>query len=69
MAERTRPIPALLLLRRYLKLAIEMCEERLLTDTPLAEAPELPFVLSAIPRAFPPPGDLQLWVTDLSYSP
>ena len=68
MAERTRPIPALLLLRRYLKLAIEMCEERLLTDTPLAEAPELPFVLSAIPRAIPP-CDLQLWVMDLSYSP
>lgn len=54
--------PSILLLRRYLKLAIEMCHERNLMNTSLDAAPELPFSLSAIPRSFPPPGELQLWV-------
>jgi hypothetical protein len=44
--------PPILLLRRYLKLAIEMSRERNLMDIPLAEAPELPFSFSAIPQAF-----------------
>jgi hypothetical protein len=57
--------PPILLLRRYLKLAIEMSQERNLMDTPLAEAPELPFSLSAIPQAFPLPSQLRLWVVDM----
>lgn len=57
--------PSVLLLRRYLKLAIEICRERRLMNTPLAHPPELPFSLSAIPRAYPRPGELRLWVVDL----
>ena len=64
LAERGR-FPPLLLLRRYLKLAIDSRGERNAMDAPLAEAPALPFALSAIPRSYPQPGELQLWVTDL----
>jgi len=65
LAERNQ-FPALLLLRRYLKLAIQVCRERNLLDTPLTMAPELPFVLAAIPRAYPNPSELRLWVVDVS---
>ena len=58
--------PPILLLRRYLKLAIEMSRERNLMDTPLSEAPELPFSLSAIPQTFPQPGQLRLWVVEIT---
>lgn len=58
--------PPILLLRRYLKLAIEMSRERNLMNTPLAEAPELPFSLSAIPQAFPRPSELCLWVVEMA---
>ncbi len=58
--------PPILLLRRYLKLAIEMGRERNLMDAPLAAAPELPFSLSAIPQAFPQPSQLRLWVVEMA---
>ncbi len=58
--------PPLLVLRRYLKLAIEMSRERDLMNVPLATAPELPFSLSAIPKAYPMPGQLRLWVVELA---
>jgi len=61
-----KQFPSLLLLRRYLKLAIEMCRERNLMNAPIAEAPELPFSLSAIPQAFPPPSELRLWVVEMA---
>jgi hypothetical protein len=64
MAERNQ-FPPVLLLRRYLKLAVEMSRERKLMDVPLAGAPDVPFSLSAIPRFFPLPCELRLWVTDL----
>lgn len=54
--------PPILLLRRYLKLAIEICRERNLMGVPLANAPELPFSLSAIPMTYPPPQQLKLWI-------
>lgn len=57
--------PAVLLLRRYLKLAIQMARDRRLMDTPLSDAPELPFSLSAIPRTYPAPSQLRLWITEL----
>jgi hypothetical protein len=65
MAERNQ-FPPILLLRRYLKLAIEMSRERKLMDVPLTEVPELPFSLSAVPRVFPSPGQLRLWVTEMA---
>jgi hypothetical protein len=58
--------PPLLLLRRYLKLAIEMSHDRNLMSVPIAEAPELPFSLSAIPKSFPLPGELRLWVIEIA---
>lgn len=57
--------PPILLLRRYLKLAVEISRDRNLMDLPVAAAPELPFSLSAIPQEFPQPGQLRLWVVDL----
>ena len=57
--------PPVLLLRRYLKLAVEMSRDRNLMNTSLAAVPELPFALAAIPKWFPPPAELRLWVVDL----
>ncbi len=65
LAERNQ-FPPILLLRRYLKLAIEMSRERTLMDTPLAAALDLPFALAAIPKAYPPPTQLRLWVVDVA---
>jgi hypothetical protein len=64
LAQRSQ-FPPLLLLRRYLKLAIEMSRDRALMDVLVAEAPDLPFVLSAIPKTFPPPNELRLWVVEM----
>ncbi|MCB1941806.1 MAG: HNH endonuclease, partial [Candidatus Accumulibacter sp.] len=64
LAEKNQ-FPPLLLLRRYLKLAIEMTHERELMQVPLAAAPELPFALFSIPRTFPPVNQLHLWVVEL----
>lgn len=58
--------PPILLLRRYLKLAIEMSRERNLMSVPLAAVPELPFSLSAIPLAFPQPDQLRLWIVEIA---
>ena len=58
--------PPILLLRRYLKLAVEMCRERNLMNVPIADAPELPFSLSAIPKAYPLPSELRLWVVEVA---
>jgi hypothetical protein len=51
----------LLLLRRYLKLALRHCEGCGMMTLPLLDAPSLPFDLTAIPKKFPPPGSLVLW--------
>jgi hypothetical protein len=53
------------LLRRYLKLATEIAQEREIMQTPIAEAGELPFALTAIPKYYPPPGELRLWIVPL----
>lgn len=65
LAQRNQ-FPSVLLLRRYLKLATQICQERGLMDTPLVDAPELPFLLAAIPKVFPPPNQLRIWVTEFS---
>lgn len=54
--------PSLLLLRRYLTLAIEMCRERHLMDAPLADSIDLPISLGAVPTAYPQPSALRLWI-------
>lgn len=59
--------PPILLLRRYLKLAIAISRARNLMATPLAAAPDdLPFSIAAIPQEFPQPTELRLWVTELA---
>lgn len=58
--------PSILLLRRYLKLAIEMSRERNLMNAPLAEALELPFSLLAITKEYPQPNQLRLWVVEMA---
>ena len=64
-----REFPPLLLLRRYLKLAIGYCAARNLLGTPLAELPEIPFDLASVPESFPPPGELILWRVPLGGGP
>lgn len=60
--------PPLLLLRRYLKLAIEYSGERGLLDEPRTAKFDGPFALSAVPLKFPPPPDLTMWRTQLRRS-
>lgn len=57
--------PPLLLLRRFLKLAIEIGHERNVMDNLLSSAPVLPFSLSAIPKYYPLPSQLKLWVAPI----
>ena len=54
--------PPLLLLRRYLKLALADPQVRGLLTTPLDEAPATAFALDFIPTTFPAPNELVLWV-------
>ena len=61
--------PPLLLLRRYLKLAFEIADERALLETRVHEAPALPFTLEAIPVQYPPPPHLRLWITGFDPAP
>lgn len=56
--------PPLLLLRRYLKLAIELCQARGVMECPVDRAPPLPIALAAIPVDYPQPRQLRLWITD-----
>lgn len=65
LADRNQ-FPPLLLLRRYLKLSIEISIDRNIMSSSLTDAPELPFSLRAVPIKYPPPNQLKLWVTDIS---
>lgn len=70
LAERKQR-PPLLLVRRYLKLALEICAERGLLATPLEAARSLdfPFSLDAIPHQYPDPSAWVLWVVPLAATP
>jgi hypothetical protein len=59
--------PPLLLLRRYLKLAIEYCDKEGIVDLRIEgdQSLNLPFALRAVPLEFPLPGQLQLWSVPL----
>ncbi len=58
--------PPLLLLRRYLKLAIDMAKEMNVMNTQIQEAPILPFELPSIPQIFPRPPALRMWVVSVA---
>ena len=61
--ERTRgTFPPLMLLRRYLKLALEHALERDLLGQGLDDLPDLPFSANKIPRRYPAPAELRLHV-------
>lgn len=55
--------PPLLLLRRYLKLAVIISEELGVADQPLGRVENLPFDVKAIPTTYPPPAECVLWVS------
>ena len=57
--------PPLLLLRRYLKLTIQISRELGVMETRLEDAPELPFALDSIPRWWPSPTELKLWTVPI----
>lgn len=57
--------PPLLLLRRYLKIAIELTLKANLMNTAISAASDLPFSVSSIPTTYPRPIDLVLWVSEL----
>ena len=63
---RRNQFPPLLLLRRYLKIAIELCRDRDLMNAKIEDAPELPFSLHAVPLVYPKPNQLRLWVTSVA---
>ena len=56
--------PPLLLLRRYLKIAVGLCQDRRVMHEPITNPPPMPFVFEAIPLSYPPPRTLCLWITD-----
>jgi len=55
--------PSLLLLRRYLKIAIGFCDREGLLEVNLGDLPQLPFSLRSIPQTFPELITLRLWVS------
>ena len=58
--------PPLLLLRRYLKLAVQICGERGVMNSLLDEPiPDLPFALERVPHRFPRPCEATVWVVPL----
>jgi len=61
--------PSILLLRRYLKLAIHYCMEAGIMDLTLEEIenikPPLPFAINAVPHNFPQANELKLWIVPL----
>lgn len=61
--------PPLLLLRRYLKLAVDHCARNELLGLPIEASADLPFSLEALPRAFPRPDALILWTIPLETAP
>lgn len=58
--------PPLLLLRRYLKLTIAIARDRDLMNAPIGGESRVPFSLSAVPREYPQPRELRLWVGTLT---
>lgn len=60
-----RQFPPLLLLRRYLKLAINYCVLNHLMDAGLGQRVNVPFSLPAIPHSYPRPAYLTLWIVSL----
>lgn len=54
--------PPILLLRRYLKIAWKLAEDRELLDEQIENVTALPINLDDIPTKYPNPTELSLWV-------
>jgi hypothetical protein len=54
--------PPLMLLRRYLKIAVEICTALDVMAHRFDTAPDLPFELKLVPQSYPRPVELILWV-------
>ncbi len=59
--EKNRRFPPLLLIRRYLKLAILYCQKQSIMDKTVIEVSGTPFDFRKLPTKFPPPNTLCLW--------
>jgi len=57
--------PPVLLLRRYLKLAFQLCAPLGALEQTPEEAPQLPIDLARVPQKYPAPSQLRLWATPL----
>lgn len=55
--------PPILLLRRYLKIAIKICAQNDWLDVKIDDVPPLPFSIESVPHNFPSPSELRLWIT------
>ncbi len=62
---RREEFPPLLLMRRYLKLAVERGTAAAVMDRPRGEDVGLPVDLGRVPMTYPAPARLRLWVTAL----
>jgi HNH endonuclease len=60
--ERRGQFPPLLLLRRYLKLGLELSAAAGVLDREPADAAGLPIDLDRVPRKYPAPSSLKLWI-------
>ena len=64
--QKRNQFPPLYLLRRYLKIVIEYCQQHDLMAVPIpvdeSVLPELPFCFEAIPQKFPPVDVLCMFV-------
>lgn len=61
--------PPLLILRRYLKIAIARCNDLKSFQKEISRRQALPFDPSAVPIVFPSPSELRLWVTSKLRAP
>jgi hypothetical protein len=57
--------PPLLLIRRYLKIIIKICEKNNWLDVAIEDSPQLPFSLKSVPHSYPKPPELKLWITPM----
>ena len=60
--KRKQTFPSLYVLRRYIKLAIEYCEEEGLLDKKLTEVGETRVAIQELPLVFPKPREVRLFV-------
>jgi HNH endonuclease len=61
--ESKNQFPSIYLMRRYLKLAINISEEMGILEYEIANAPNLPFSINSIPEKYPKPCLQHFWIT------